>query len=181
MAYVADTFVAGEQPTTSKWNELWGNDASFNDGTGIGAGAIGTGALATGSVTQVKLAAHPKVGTFSNPSSTGNVSVTGVGFKPALVRFTALFSSSSTIAHFTTGVMDSSGNQSSASTSYSNTANSGFANSSSTHCIALNTHNSAALAISATYVSMDSDGFTIGFDAASTAEGISAWAYEAWY
>jgi len=35
MAYSADTFVADEQPTTAKWNKLWSNDASFNDGTGI--------------------------------------------------------------------------------------------------------------------------------------------------
>ena len=40
MAYSADTFVADEQPTTAKWNKLWSNDASFNDGTGIAAGAI---------------------------------------------------------------------------------------------------------------------------------------------
>ena len=35
MAYSADSFSAGEQPTTAKWNKLWTNDASFNDGTGI--------------------------------------------------------------------------------------------------------------------------------------------------
>lgn len=35
MAYSADTFVADEVPTTAKWNKLWSNDASFNDGTGI--------------------------------------------------------------------------------------------------------------------------------------------------
>lgn len=40
MAYSADTFVADEQPTTAKWNKLWSNDASFNDGTGIGDNAI---------------------------------------------------------------------------------------------------------------------------------------------
>lgn len=40
MAYSADTFVADEQPTTAKWNKLWTNDASFNDGTGIAASAI---------------------------------------------------------------------------------------------------------------------------------------------
>ncbi len=28
--YTANTFTAGEQPTTSVWNELWGNDAAFN-------------------------------------------------------------------------------------------------------------------------------------------------------
>lgn len=40
MAYSADTFVADEQPTTAKWNKLWTNDASFNDGTGIANSAI---------------------------------------------------------------------------------------------------------------------------------------------
>lgn len=40
MAYSPDTFVADEQPTTAKWNKLWSNDASFNDGTGIDAGVI---------------------------------------------------------------------------------------------------------------------------------------------
>lgn len=40
MSYSADTFVADEQPTTAKWNKLWNNDASFNDGTGIADDAI---------------------------------------------------------------------------------------------------------------------------------------------
>lgn len=35
MAYVATTFVFGEQPSAAKWNQLGANDASFNDGTGI--------------------------------------------------------------------------------------------------------------------------------------------------
>ena len=40
MAYSADSFVADEVPTTAKWNKLWNNDASFNDGTGIADDAI---------------------------------------------------------------------------------------------------------------------------------------------
>lgn len=40
MSYTPQTFVADEQPTTAKWNLLWSNDASFNDGTGIGDNAI---------------------------------------------------------------------------------------------------------------------------------------------
>lgn len=40
MSYSADVFVADEQPTTAKWNKLWSNDASFNDGTGIADDAI---------------------------------------------------------------------------------------------------------------------------------------------
>jgi hypothetical protein len=40
MAYAAWSVTFGEQPTASKWNILGTNDASFNDGTGIAAGAI---------------------------------------------------------------------------------------------------------------------------------------------
>lgn len=50
MAYSADTFVADEQPTTAKWNKLWANDASFNDGTGFADGAIATAKLANNAV-----------------------------------------------------------------------------------------------------------------------------------
>lgn len=50
MAYSADSFVADEQPTTAKWNKLWTNDASFNDGTGIADDAIIARHLADNSV-----------------------------------------------------------------------------------------------------------------------------------
>lgn len=55
MAYAAWSVIAGEQPTASKWNILGTNDASFNDGTGIAAGAIGTSALASSAVTTAKI------------------------------------------------------------------------------------------------------------------------------
>ena len=45
MAYSADSFVADEQPTTAKWNKLWSNDASFNDGSGIANFAFNTTAI----------------------------------------------------------------------------------------------------------------------------------------
>lgn len=38
--YTANVFVAGEQPSTAKWNLLWGNDASFNSGNGFNDGII---------------------------------------------------------------------------------------------------------------------------------------------
>lgn len=50
MAYSADSFVADEQPTTAKWNKLWSNDASFNDGTGIANNAIAAPSLATNAI-----------------------------------------------------------------------------------------------------------------------------------
>lgn len=55
MAYSADTFVADEQPTTAKWNKLWSNDASFNDGTGIADDAILNRHLADNSVLSAQL------------------------------------------------------------------------------------------------------------------------------
>ena len=35
MAYAAWSVIAGEQPTTSKWNILGSNDAAFNSGGGV--------------------------------------------------------------------------------------------------------------------------------------------------
>jgi len=53
MAYSALTFTASEVPTLTKWNQLWANDASFNDGTGIGNGAIITRHLGASGVLQI--------------------------------------------------------------------------------------------------------------------------------
>lgn len=65
MAYSADSFVADEQPTTAKWNKLWSNDASFNDGSGFANGAIGSvhAALADGIQVKAGYAAFNAVGT----------------------------------------------------------------------------------------------------------------------
>lgn len=45
MAYSSWSVIYGEQPSATKWNILGSNDASFNDGTGIGTGAIGLSKL----------------------------------------------------------------------------------------------------------------------------------------
>ena len=55
MAYAAWSVIAGEQPTTAKWNILGTNDASFNDGTGIADLAIATAKLADKAVTSRKM------------------------------------------------------------------------------------------------------------------------------
>ena len=49
MTYVAWSVTFGEQPTAAKWNILGTNDASFNDGTGIGTSAIDSDNLQTDS------------------------------------------------------------------------------------------------------------------------------------
>lgn len=45
MAYTSWSVVFGEQPSAAKWNILGTNDASFNDGTGIGADAVKSASL----------------------------------------------------------------------------------------------------------------------------------------
>ena len=55
MSYVAWSVVFGEQPSASKWNILGTNDASFNDGTGIGDNAIINRHIAEGVVALEKL------------------------------------------------------------------------------------------------------------------------------
>jgi hypothetical protein len=63
MAYSADSFVADEQPTTAKWNKLWNNDASFNDGTGFLTGSASVG-IPAGALKWEAWTSH-------NPTTTG--------------------------------------------------------------------------------------------------------------
>lgn len=74
MGYSADSFTAGEQPTTAKWNKLWTNDASFNDGTGIGTNAIAAASLATNAITL----GYAQITTTFTSSSTSIFDVTGL-------------------------------------------------------------------------------------------------------
>lgn len=97
MAYSADTFVADEQPTTAKWNKLWSNDASFNDGTGIAAGAITNSHLATGIGSQklsnpYKFFAYPTSGSLANSNQVpfqNELFDTGSNFSTSTYNFTA--------------------------------------------------------------------------------------------
>lgn len=50
MSYAAWSVVFGEQPSAAKWNILGTNDASFNDGTGIGTNAIAAASIATNAI-----------------------------------------------------------------------------------------------------------------------------------
>lgn len=56
MAYQAWSVVFGEQPSASKWNILGTNDASFNDGSGIGDNAIIARHLSDGIVGSAEVA-----------------------------------------------------------------------------------------------------------------------------
>lgn len=117
MGYSADTFAAGEQPTTAKWNKLWANDASFNDGSGIAAGAITQTKLALTPTTQAN--AGTAGGTFSYVNLGGIKflwvisSNVASGSSPATYTFTLPTSFFSTItqANATTINMTSTTNQ----------------------------------------------------------------------
>ena len=72
MAYSSWSVVFGEQPSASKWNILGTNDASFNDGTGIG----------NATITANKLALSPAedyVATIETTTSTSFVDLATVG------------------------------------------------------------------------------------------------------
>lgn len=56
MSYTPGSFVADEQPTTAKWNLLWNNDASFNDGTGFGDDILDSRMYIAGSIDPEHLA-----------------------------------------------------------------------------------------------------------------------------
>lgn len=47
MAYASWSVIAGEQPTTAKWNILGTNDAAFNNGSGLPTAASATATVAT--------------------------------------------------------------------------------------------------------------------------------------
>lgn len=78
MPYTAGSFTAGEQPTTSKWNTLWNNDASFADGTGISNSVITASKLATGAAVATVATAETTTSTSytSLATTTDQVTVT---------------------------------------------------------------------------------------------------------
>lgn len=97
--YTALTFVAGEQPTTAKWNLLASNDAAFNDGTGIANNAILTAHVADTNITHEKLKSSVSfyaTTTQAIPTGTETIVTTysevydrGNDFNPATGVFTA--------------------------------------------------------------------------------------------
>jgi hypothetical protein len=108
--------------------------------------------------------------------TTGNKSITGVGFKPRLVRFTALTPAEGTNANFNQGAMDETGSQYLQATA--GQANDSFTrNSSTARCLGAIVGTGTSFILSASYVSMDSDGFTINVQNAVTAYNV---AYEAY-
>lgn len=72
MAYQSWSVVFGEQPSASKWNILGTNDASFNDGTGIGDAAVSYSKLGT-DVGAMQVLADVTLGSAGDTISTGTI------------------------------------------------------------------------------------------------------------
>lgn len=101
-----------------------------------------------------------KAGWCACPGSTGNYSVTGLGFKPKCVMFFVSKNPGQSAAfRLCQGVMDHYGNQWSVTW-----ATDGSTQSDSKRDMAIYTLNaSGVLQVAASYVSMDDDGFTLNF------------------
>lgn len=75
MAYASWSVVFGEQPSAAKWNILGTNDASFNNGTGIGTNAIAAASLATSAI---RLGYASITSNFTTTTGGSYVDVTGL-------------------------------------------------------------------------------------------------------
>ena len=118
-----------------------------------------------------------KVGTINAPTfdTTGNKSITGVGFKPRLVEFTLLPASNGVVTTTGSGAMDSAGNQ--FITATTGTTTTASRNSDSLGCIGGVNSGAASWFVRASYVSMDSDGFTINVTTAGIGSVVGYVAY----
>lgn len=88
MAYQSWSVVFGEQPSAAKWNILGTNDASFNDGTGIGTNAITTTKIANAQITASKLATGASVANVATDQPTTSTSYTDLATSGPAVTVT---------------------------------------------------------------------------------------------
>lgn len=115
------------------------------------------------------MALHRDQGILLAPSSTGNLSVSSLDFTPELVMFYTVCAGDATLkasAYISFGVMDDSGNEwflagaALTGQATSVTSRAFFDNA----CIGVYAPNTKTKLLNASYVSMNSDGFTINFD-----------------
>lgn len=116
----------------------------------------------------------PQIGTLTSPSSTGNFSVTGLPWKPKYVRFIYLPASGTSSSSSAQGAMNGTAQYATSNTIAASTP---ARYSDTSHCLAVNTVGSTTPIASASFVSMDTAGFTIDFDIVTS--GL-VFAYEAW-
>ena len=103
-----------------------------------------------------------KVGYFSSPASTGNYSITGLGFKPKVIEFIGHKNDGFQTWFFhSQGFADDAGNQN-VSTLTGNYSNLFRGDCKFDGCVYL-INTAGAIQVMATLVSMDNDGFTLNF------------------
>ena len=163
-------------PINTIVNEINGGLDNSNIATDA---AISGSKIADGTITSDTLAQNAvpiKIGVIpgSTFGTTGNKSITGVGFTPQLVRFTTLNTANATASNLGIGSMTSTG-QFYSLTYTTDSPNAGRV-SGTDGCIGYMS-GASTIAMKASYVSMDTDGFTINV---STATGAYDIAYEAY-
>ena len=105
-----------------------------------------------------------EIGSFTCPASTGDRAVTGVGFVPRVIEFHVGVPSNTTRLGFNEGAMNSSTQWVNSTSGSSGTVS---RNRDTTHCLGW-TNIDGSWYIQASYVSLDSDGFTVNFNAVNT-------------
>jgi len=148
-------------------------------GSAIVAGGIGTTQLANSSVTPAKRSGGFFIGTIPGATfgSTGNKSITGVGFTPKLVRFTiAVTGSNISIVGIGWGAMTTTSQYYVAFGATGASATYGRIGA-TTGCIAWISTSTSTPSMVASYVSMDADGFTINVTTAASNFDVSYEAY----
>ena len=104
MAYASWSVVAGEQPTAAKWNILGTNDASFNDGSGIGTSAITPEKLLSGAGTSWSWQTYtPSWSSSGTQPAIGNGTLTGSYVKIGKVVIFEMYFKAGSTTTFGTG------------------------------------------------------------------------------
>lgn len=149
--------------------------ANTVDAQAIASNSVTTAKINAGAVTPEKRSGGFYIGSIpgSTVGSTGNKAITGVGFVPKLVKFIVKPSSNNTTLVHGMGAMTSTSQYCVAIAQQASASR----NSSSSACIGWITAGASAFTLLASYVSMDSDGFTINVSAASSSFDIAFEAY----
>lgn len=141
------------------------NEAITNPEFSVAASPHGSGA-----VLPAQRSGGFKVGSIAGTTfgTTGNKQITGVGFKPKIVRFQGLPTAAGDNALMSTGKMDENGNQYVTAITIGSAGSAIKRNSSESACIGFVPTTSSSFAMLASYVSMDDDGFTINVTTADS-------------
>ncbi|WP_415062967.1 hypothetical protein [Bdellovibrio sp.] len=151
------TNTPGQKLTVSGVIESTTGGLKFPDGT-----VQTTAATATAYGVQIKM------GSYTAPASSGNYSVTGLGFKPTHVRLWVQNNRTGTMPGVSTNVCIGSMTETSQMTYYAYANTPAARNLMYTdRVIACSAADAVAITIQASYVSMDADGFTVNYSTSS--------------